>query len=617
MPANQYYGYDFKSGQPVIRANLKIPIGSALNLAAIDAWLKGPFAVDEARLAALGAPGGETPADKARAVMDRAFTLYGEFLRAASIPVFEQGKLLRAVADPAATDLMAVNFLLPVVDNVPVALFEGVLKEVLRLLLEPLNAPPEAGTSRDLLMQLDKDLLGSLKSRVPFSNTTIEVCRVIFEQDLPFRHIGNGLFKIGWGARSQLLEGASAQADSAVGARICHNKLLSAQVLSAAGYPAPDNAIVSSADEAVEIARSFGWPVVVKPVDRERSEGVTANIRTESATRLAYDRARKLSDDILVERHVPGTVHRFMVAGGQIIYVVRRLPKGVRANGHSSIAELVHAAEIARMQLPPWKRLKTFELDDLANACLAEQGYTHQSVPDEGKWVSLRPLAAGVWGGDVEDMTSETHPDNLALALDVARLLGMVSTGVDIISPDITRPWHEVGAIVNEVNFGPQFTTFKRKVYADRFVAGLTEGGGRLPVHLVVGSEDSLAAAREMKKRLRNKGRKCHVTSANHSEDSNGTEIPMGALPLFERSVALLLRPDVHELIVAATPQEVFAKGIAADRLENVWITEREETRAKALTDAISRRFPAKSLRRSPTRTAPRARHLRQTRVAS
>jgi len=599
VPTSQYYGYDFKSSQPAVRANLKIPVNGSLDLNAIDAWLEGPFAADKAELAEIGRPGGETPADKAAAVMNRAFVLYGEILRAASIPVFARGQVLGTGTDGSAPGQVAVNFLLPVVDNVPVSLFEGVLKEALRLVMGPLSSPSEAGAARDFLVELDRNVVKPLGSAVPFNGTTIQVCRVIFEQGLPFRHIGNGMFRIGWGSRSQMFQGASAQVDSAIGARICHNKLLSSRVLSGAGYPAAENATVKSADEAVAAARAMGWPVVVKPVDRERSEGVTTNIRSETATRLAYDHARELSEDILVERHVPGVVHRIMVAGGQIVYVVKRLPKGVRGDGRNAISALVHAAELERLRLPPWKQLKSFELDELASACLKEQGYSHQSVPEEGAWVSLRPLAAGAWGGGVEDMTKTTHPDNLALALDVARLLGMTSVGVDIITPDITRPWHEVGAIVNEVNFGPQFSTAKREVYAERFVAALASGGGRVPVHLVTGSGDLLTAARTMKKRLKGKGRNCHLTTATRTEDASGREVPMRQAALFERSIALLMRPEVHELIIAASPREVFEKGLPADQLANVWVEESDEARAKALSDEIGRRFPVKSLRRS------------------
>lgn len=597
MSRSQFYGYDFNSRQPAIQAKLTVPVLQGADFAAFDRWLGDAFAVDKARFDAIGLPDDDAPPTAVRAVVDRAFVVYEEVLRAATVPVFDQGAVLAVSPAASGAPGMAVSFRLPVVDNLPTSLFQNVFSDALRLTLSALTSVPDAAATRQLLTDMDENILPRLKDAVPFTATTIEVCRAVFEQGVPFRHLGDGVFRVGCGANSQLLRGSAMQADSAIGTRIAQDKAATARLLKASGFPGPENVIVASADDAAAAAATLGWPVVVKPVDRDRTEGVTTNIRTTAATRHAYDAARQYSEQVLVERHVQGTVHRIMVAGGSVIYVVKRLPKGLAGDGRSTVADLAQAAEMDRLRLPPWKRLKTFALDELADACLKDQGLTYQSVPAKGQWVSLRPLAAGQWGGAVEDLTTATHPDNIALAADIARMLGLTCAGIDLITEDITKPWHAIGAIVNEVNFNPQFTSSGRKVDARRFVEAMTPHGGRIPVSLVTGSGDLAAAAEDLRKRLRAKGRKCHLTTANATQDPAGKIIPFDMTSAFDRSLALLLRPDVQDLIVAVSPEELFATGLATDRIDIAVVHEAGNARATALATRLRQRFPIKTLR--------------------
>ena len=598
MTSNQFHGHDFLSIQPSLRAQQKIRIDTPVDTAAIDAWLHDCFGVEEAVLPAGAPPARGDGAGQARAAMERAFVLYSELLLAAGIPVFPEGRVLGVEAEDAQAGLYAIHFLLPALDNMPVSLFAGVLKEALRLVLGPLNTPPTQEAARTLLDELDRTVVRTLKDNSPLSGINVAVCGEAFRHRVPFRHLGRGMMRLGTGARSQLLYRSAVEGDSSIGSLICGQKQISASILADAGFPAAEHIAVTTAQEAVEAARKLGWPVVVKPEDRERSEGVTTNIRTEPALLFAFEQARKHSENVLVERHVLGFVHRIMVAGGQAIYAVKRLPKGVEGDGRRTVQELVDEANGQQSRRPPWKRLTPFPLDDLARACLSELGLTPQSVPDRGQWAALRPIASTADGGDVVNLTEEAHPDNIRLALDVARLLGLNAAGVDMMSTDLTRPWHENGAIVNEVNYNPAFTTSKREAHAARLIPALMESDGRIPVHMVTGAGNLLDTAQELKKRLKKKGRKCHLVSSRWAEDAQGRPVPLAKASLFDRSLALLLRPTVHELIVVATPEEVFAKGLAADRLESVWIAGADSARAERLTAEIRVRFPTQTLRR-------------------
>lgn len=125
----------------------------------------------------------------------------------------------------------------------------------------------------------------------------------------------------------------------------------------------------------------------------------------------------------------------------------------------------------------------------------------------------------------------------------------------------------------------------------------MTPHDGRIPVSLVTGSGDLGAAAEALRKRLRAKGRKCHLTTANATQDPGGRLIPFDMTSAFDRSLALLLRPDVQDLIVVASPEELFTRGLAADRIDIALVREADEARATELATRLRRRFPIRTLK--------------------
>ena len=98
--------------------------------------------------------------------------------------------------------------------------------------------------------------------------------------------------------------GGANDLDSAIGRRLCPNKRLAAALLRTAGLPIPIHREAASPEEALSVAEVLGWPVVVKPADRDRGEEVTVNITTPTELHSAWQKARTFSANILVERQI-------------------------------------------------------------------------------------------------------------------------------------------------------------------------------------------------------------------------------------------------------------------------------------------------------------------------
>jgi cyanophycin synthetase len=533
-------------------------------------WMQLAFKVGGAGASHDGDSGTEA-GEPIRTVLEQALAIYGELTRACGLPCFDGGKIL-AVSATAEPDRYRVTVSLPAVDEVPQRVFEDLLTNSLNLVLGVMRERPTSELIEALYSALEASILAPLRKHIPLKYMQ-DVCRIAFTDDIPFRYIGAGMTRVGWGTKSQTFYGSSIDADSAIGVAICQNKHTTASVLRLAGFPVPDHVPVRSFEAAREAARRLGWPVVVKPADRERSEGVTAGIATEGELRAAYDVATRLSGSILVESHVPGDCHRIMVAKDELIYVVKREPKLVVGDGSSTVAELVAANNAKEAEShPPWRRNVAALLDEDALRRLERSGRTPQSIPGQGEIVHLRGITSNQWGGRLTDLTETIHPENVRLAFDAARTLGLAVAGVDLMSVDVSVPWHENGAVINEMNARPNFVIRSREVHAARLMAALVEGDGRIPVHLVIGEGDLLARTRELRGNLAREGRRCHLTVSRHTEDPHGRDIVLNADTLFDRSLAMIMRRDVEELMIGGSATEFLARGFAVDRVENAFV---------------------------------------------
>ncbi|MBL1264245.1 hypothetical protein [Candidatus Methylomicrobium oryzae] len=421
---------------------------------------------------------------------------------------------------------------------------------------------------------IEEKALKPLRSIVPVGISTVPILNQAYLQHIPFRHLGAGVYQLGYGARSRITDRSSVAEDSAIGSKLVQKKHWTAQILRSAGLPAPLHTTVSNASAALQAAEKLGWPIVVKPVDRDRSEGVTVGINDAQKLSEAFKFAAGLTTTVLIEREVPGICYRLLVANGELLYALSRKPKSVTGDGTHTIAELVQLAFDEARKKPSWSRSKPIRLDDLAFESIAEQGLTAESIPEAGVKVALRRIESSEWGGNIEDATGDVHPDNAELAVRAARLFGLTNAGIDIISVDIARPWHENGAVINEVNYAPYFggnPTAKAKLPV--YFQGLIQGEGRIPIEVFLGGEEAMKAGKFRHAELLANGVGCFLTSHGETLTNRGNAMPFPEPGLFDRTFALLMNREVEALILVVQTDELLQTGLPVDRLDKIHLT--------------------------------------------
>jgi cyanophycin synthetase len=165
------------------------------------------------------------------------------------------------------------------------------------------------------------------------------------------------------------------------------------------------------------------------------------------------------------------------------------------------------------------------------------------------------------------------------LALRAAALFDLQVAGIDVISPDITKPWHANGAVVNEVNFAPTLGDGPvSKNYLPEFFSDFMNGDGRIPVEVFVGIDRAMTAAKARQQERAQNGIRCFLTSRNLTLDAYGAEILFTFNSLFKRCRALLMNRQVEELVLVVQTDELLHTGLPVDRFTRVTPADNELT---------------------------------------
>jgi cyanophycin synthetase len=467
--------------QPVMQGTVRVDLPRRPDLAALDRAM--------ARHIFEAATADTSSQEIEVALVQRALHWAAAVQRQVNVPVFQSGHVwhARGSGTQGGELQVAVPYFVP---QAAIAALAWVERQVCRFLATAQPAPQE----RELEQGSFEKLEAALRKFSPAGVNTYRFLKAAHALDMPVRQVVRGVYCFGTGRHSRWLESSCTESTSVIGCRIAKDKVKTAKVLRQAGLPAPRHTRVATPERAVEVANEMGYPVVVKPADKDQGIGVAANLRSDEAVLAAFDEARKHSKNVLVEKHFDGKDYRLMVLNGRVIKAAVRIPGGVIGDGRHTVAQLIELSsedeQHARRARERGGRLLT--LDQEALELLAEDQLSPESVAAPGQYVCLRRRANVSAGGTPVLVDKLVHADNRRLAERAAAALRLDLAGVDLIMEDISRSWLETGALICEVNGQPQIGAGTTpRIYAD-ILRELLPEKFRIPVVLAVGKPDRI-----------------------------------------------------------------------------------------------------------------------------
>lgn len=377
----------------------------------------------------------------------------------------------------------------------------------------------------DFLVALES--LIRLAERVAFGPSTQAILDEAASRDIPVMRLNEqSLVQLGQGKYQQRIRATMTSVTSALAVDIAGDKKLTTSLLAAAGLPVPRGEVVRSDEEAVAAARRIGYPVVTKPLDGNHGRGVGLDLRNEESVRAAFRRAMAEARGgvVLVERHVTGNDYRVLVVAGHMVAVAQRVPAHVVGDGEHTVRELVDITNLdPRRGIGHEKVLTRIVIDEEAEGLVRRQGFGLDDVAPKGAVVKLVATGNMSTGGSSIDRTWEAHEDNVEIAEEAARVVGLDVAGIDFLAPDISQPVREAGGAIVEVNAAPGFRmhthpTEGESQYVAKPVIDLLFPPGtpaRIPIIGVTGSNGKTTTVRMIAHIMKGMGFRVGMTSTD------------------------------------------------------------------------------------------------------
>lgn len=306
-------------------------------------------------------------------------------------------------------------------------------------------------------MPAAKRALQELYEAVRLGPSTAALIEEARRRGIPVRRLNSrSLVRLGLGKNLRRIQATTSDFTSTIGVGIAQNKDETKRALEQVGLPVPRGEVATTVNEAVELAGEIGYPVILKPRDANQGRGISPRIDDAAALRATWSDTAGISGHVLVESFATGRDFRVLVVNRRVAAVAERIPAHVVGDGRATIRELLDRVnQDPRRGVGHGRTLTRLSADETTVHHLARSELTLDSVPAADEMVTLRAAANLSTGGTSVDRTEEIHPDNATACEMAAGIVGLDIAGIDVITPDISVPFRENGAVIIEVNASP------------------------------------------------------------------------------------------------------------------------------------------------------------------
>ena len=218
-----------------------------------------------------------------------------------------------------------------------------------------------------------------------------------------------------------------------------------------------------SPDDITDFLDEHG-KIVIKPARGEQGRGVAVGLTADDDVQGAIDRAKQISDRVLVEEFVEGDDLRLIVIDYRLVAAAVRRPARIVGDGKSTARDLIE--RLSRRRAAATGGESKIPLDSETERALREAGYTLDDVIEDGEEVAVRRTANLHTGGTIHDVTDHVHPTLVDAAVKAARAIEIPVVGIDLLVKSHLGPDY----VFIEANERPGLANHEPQPTAERFV---------------------------------------------------------------------------------------------------------------------------------------------------
>lgn len=275
---------------------------------------------------------------------------------------------------------------------------------------------------------------------------------------LTTHRLSKGSFIASNGDSKMLFSWSSSQLSSIVSHAFCVDKETTRHLLNEKQLPVPQGRSFEpkATASAVEYANLIGYPVVCKPLNGSKGEGVVVNIKNDESLMKAFNALKRSvykDSDIIVEKFVKGKDYRIVVVGDQVKGALCRELASIEGDGVNSTVELMLAKHALRMRNPHFIERSSFIDEDSAFGNIEDHFVDLERVPAKNERVVFGTSCNLSQGADSVDVIDELHPTIKEAAVKAVKCIpGLRYCGVDMLLEDHSKPIGEASAAIIELN---------------------------------------------------------------------------------------------------------------------------------------------------------------------
>lgn len=260
------------------------------------------------------------------------------------------------------------------------------------------------------------------------------------ELDFPHYQIHQDLIQYGYGRNRHLMWGSVPEETSVVAVDMTVYKSTLERFLRDIGYRVPVSYKARTIQEAIEYAEAIGYPVVMKPLTETFGAKTYANLESKEEIREAFQECCRTETEVLIQEWIPGSLYRIIVVGQSVFAIQNHSPRIV-GDGTHTVSELVEM-ENSRSERGEHEETSLVSIPQRLDfrMTLKKQNASPDSIPPEGKNVTLASVASMNVGGTSEDVSQHLHPLNASLARRIAEALRLSLLEIHVITDSISEP---------------------------------------------------------------------------------------------------------------------------------------------------------------------------------
>ncbi|MCR8970010.1 bifunctional glutamate--cysteine ligase GshA/glutathione synthetase GshB [Facklamia sp. 7083-14-GEN3] len=274
----------------------------------------------------------------------------------------------------------------------------------------------------------------------------------------------DNLIELQFNEHTELIKNANMTSlDSQVSYFLMDNKTATKFVLDRENIQTPKGRKFNNLNQAIKYYTLLDKSaIVIKPQNTNYGLGITIfdNFPEKETYIKAMKEAFKHDHTVLVEEFIEGIELRFYVQNQKVLAICERQAAHIIGDGQHTIEQLIdlenqHPFRGPRHLAP----LTLLEKGEIERLTLADQSYSLQSIPFNGKKVYLRKNSNVSSGGIAIDRTNQVHSDFIKIAEQTAAAMKATFCGVDIIIKNYREPISNSNSYaVLEANYNPMMS---------------------------------------------------------------------------------------------------------------------------------------------------------------